>query len=94
MRHMQRLHVARTRLDAGGSEDAALASLRPPLFHKLQDRFRRQLRTWPAPRAAAALERLLETEIMMKRSGPPPETLCRKALLDVARRAGAREPTR
>jgi DNA polymerase III subunit delta len=94
MRHMQRLHVARARLDAGSGEEAVLASLRPPLFYKLQDRFKRQLRAWPAARAAAVLEQLLEAEITMKRSGPPPETLCRKALLDVARRAGQRERSR
>lgn len=89
MRHFQRLHLTRARVDGGMSEEEALRSLRPPPFFKLQDRFRRQLRLWPGRRAQQALELLLEAERTAKRSGPPPEAVCRDALLRIARGAGA-----
>jgi DNA polymerase-3 subunit delta len=87
MRHFQRLHLAQARLESGMSEDEMLRSLRPPLFFKLQDRFRRQLRLWPAPRARHALELLLQAELNAKRTGLPPEAVCRDALLRIVRGA-------
>ncbi|HEX7968880.1 MAG TPA: DNA polymerase III subunit delta, partial [Stellaceae bacterium] len=71
MRHFQRLHVAAWRIAAGASEDEAMRSLRPPLFFKLQERFKRQLRLWPAPRAAQALDLLTQAELNAKRTGFP-----------------------
>ena len=88
MRHFQRLHLTQARIEDGMSEEEALRSLRPPLFFKLQDRFRRQLRLWPERRARQALELLLQAELGAKRSGPPPDAICRDALLRIARRAG------
>ncbi len=90
MRHFHRLHLAQARLAAGMSEEETLKSLRPPLFFKLQDRFRRQLRLWPERRARQALELLLQAELNAKRTGLPPEAVCRDALLRIARGAAAR----
>lgn len=86
LRHFQRLHLAGSRLAAGNGEDEAL-KLRPPLFFKLIDRFKRQLRTWPPARAAAALEALHEAEAQAKTTGFPAETICRAALTRIARNA-------
>jgi len=94
MRHFQRLHLTQARIESGLGEEEALRSLRPPLFFKLQDRFRRQLRLWPERRARAALELLLQAELTAKRSGPPPEAICRDALLRIARGAAASAPRR
>jgi DNA polymerase III subunit delta len=85
-RHVTRLHIAATRVDEGGNEDDALRSLRPPPFFKVADRMKMQLRYWPARRARAALSLLLDAEINCKRTGPPPEAVCRDALLRIARR--------
>ena len=90
MRHFQRLHVTQARIEDGMAEEEALRSLRPPLFFKLQDRFRRQLRLWPERRAQQALELLLQAELAAKRTGPPPEAVCRDALLRIARGAAAK----
>ncbi len=90
MRHFQRLHLAQARLQSGMNEEEMLRSLRPPLFFKLHDRFRRQLRLWPERRARQALEVLLQAEINAKRTGPPAEAVCRDALLRIARGASAR----
>jgi DNA polymerase-3 subunit delta len=87
MRHFQRLHLTQARIADGMSEEEALRGLRPPLFFKLQERFKRQLRLWPERRAQQALELLLQAELDAKRSGPPPEAVCRDALLRIARRA-------
>lgn len=86
LRHFQRLHLAGARQAAGKSEDEALR-FRPPLFFKLIERFKRQLRLWPPPRAAAAMTALNEAEARMKTTGLPAETICREALLRIARGA-------
>jgi DNA polymerase-3 subunit delta len=89
LRHFQRLHLAGSRLAAGKSEDEAL-KLRPPLFFKLIDRFKRQLRVWPPSRAQAALDALNTAEAQTKTTGLPAETICREALMRIARGARAK----
>jgi DNA polymerase III subunit delta len=89
MRHFQRLSLLAARLAQGMSEEEALRSLRPPLFFRVQDRVRRQLRLWPERRTAAALSLLLEAEINAKRTGLPADAICRDALLRLARQAAA-----
>jgi DNA polymerase III subunit delta len=88
LRHFQRLHLAGSRLAAGGGEDEAVR-LRPPLFFKLVDRFKRQLRLWPPARAQAVLVALHEAEAQTKTTGLPAETICRAALARIARSARA-----
>jgi DNA polymerase III subunit delta len=72
------------------SADEMLNSLRPPLFFKLRDRFKAELRTWRPRRVALALEALLEAELNAKRTGLPAEAVCRDALLRIARGAAPR----
>jgi DNA polymerase III subunit delta len=88
LRHFQRLHLAGGRLAGGDSEEEAL-KLRPPLFFKLADRFKRQLRLWPPNRAAAVLEALHAAEAQAKTTGIPAEAVCRATLLRIAREAAA-----
>lgn len=90
MRHFQRLSLLAARLAQGMSEEDALRSLRPPLFFRVQDRVRRQLRLWPESRVTKALTVLLEAEINAKRTGLPADAICRDALLRLARLAAAR----
>jgi DNA polymerase-3 subunit delta len=85
-RYVTRLHLAAAHREGGMNDDEALRALRPPPFFKVMDRMRLQLRYWPARRARAALGLLLEAELNTKRSGPPPEAMCRDALLRIARR--------
>ena len=86
-RHFQRLHLAAGRIATGASAESAMASLRPPVFFMHQRRFAEQLRRWPLPRAARALELLTDAELDAKRTLLPPDTICRQALLDLARAA-------
>jgi DNA polymerase-3 subunit delta len=90
MRHFQRLNLLATRLAHGMSEEEALKSLRPPLFFRVQDRVRRQLRLWSERRTAQALSLLLEAELNAKRTGFPADAICRDVLLRLARTAAAR----
>ncbi len=85
-RHFTRLHLC-AGLIAGGCDDAsAMKSLRPPVFWKEVASFGEQLRRWPLPRLAHALDRLLATEMECKRAGQSPmaDLLVGQALLDLA----------
>jgi len=90
LRHLQRLHTLAARVAGGGSAEEALRSARPPIFFKQQDSFRRQLSRWSEQRLRQALDRVAEAEFRMKLTGSPAETLCRAAMLDIARAAAAR----
>jgi DNA polymerase-3 subunit delta len=87
MRHFEKLHLAGSRIAAGMPAEAALQSLRPPVFFKHQTRFLGALRQWPPRKAAAALAVLLEAERQCKRTGFPDRTICSDALLRLARGA-------
>jgi DNA polymerase-3 subunit delta len=86
LRHLQRLHTLSARI-GGGSVDEAIRNARPPIFFKQQDSYRRQLSRWSERRLRDALDRVAEAEFRMKLTGSPAETLCRAAMLDVARGA-------
>ncbi|MGH7075914.1 MAG: DNA polymerase III subunit delta, partial [Stellaceae bacterium] len=85
-RHLNRLHLLAAQVAAGMSPDEAVRGVRPPLFFKLADRVKGELGYWPVRRTRAALALLFEAEITAKRTGPPPEAVCRDALLRIARR--------
>jgi DNA polymerase-3 subunit delta len=84
-RHFERLRQADAAIEDGSNDESAMAALRPAVFFKDKSRFRAQLRRWSSGRAVTALQRLVETEILCKTTGLPAETICRHALLDIAR---------
>ena len=84
--HFQRLHLVAT----SGNPDQAIKALRPPVFWKVAERFKAQARAWSRPALAEALSLLLETEAACKQTGAPAATLCDRALLRIAARAGRR----
>lgn len=89
-RHFQRLFLAGARHAAGASAEDAMASLRPAVFFRRRDRFRRQLELWPPRRAAQVLQTLSAAELDAKRTGLPAEAICRDALLRIVRGASPR----
>lgn len=89
-RHFQRLHLAVGAMQAGKSVDQAVAGLRPPVFFKVADRFKAQMRRWTVPLIGQALDLLIEAEIDCKSTGLPAEEMCARAVMQVARAAGAR----
>jgi len=89
-RHFQRIHLVAGLIAGGTPADQAIGQLRPPLFFKLRSQFRNQLNVWPQPRAARALELLVEAEAECKRTGIPAEAVCARALFAVANAAARR----
>ena len=85
MRHAQRLHFCAAQVAGGQPLDLAVRGLRPPIFFKYTDRFRRQAEQWPQDRCERLLKRLTQAELDLKRTGYPDETLCRHLLIHLAR---------
>jgi DNA polymerase-3 subunit delta len=90
MGHLQRLHRARLAMDQFGvsAADAAKA-LRPPVFYQKVSAFNRALSLWPSAALSGALAAMSEAERGCKRTGWPDQTLCRNAILTLARRSAA-----
>lgn len=89
LQYFQRLHLAAARVAAGASAGDAIGALRPPPFRRDADRMLHQLQRWRPRRLQAALDRLIQAEIECKSTVLPDETMCARALLDVARVAEA-----
>jgi DNA polymerase-3 subunit delta len=88
--HLQRLQRAQMAMEESGLSAAeASRSLRPPLFYRRVAAFNRALGLWSGSAVAAAINGLAEAERGCKRTGWPDQTLCRNAVLVVARRAAA-----
>jgi DNA polymerase-3 subunit delta len=93
--HMQRLQRVRMTMDEAGLSAAdASKALRPPLFYRRVAAFHRALGLWPGVAIVSAINGLTEAERGCKRTGWPDQTLCRNAILVVARRAAATRITR
>ena len=88
-RHFQRLHLAAGGLAAGKSLDQAMALLKPPVFFKSAERFRRQVQRWGDVRLGLALEMLVQAECDCKTTGLPAAEMCGRALIQIARAAAA-----
>jgi DNA polymerase III subunit delta len=88
--HLQRLQRARMVMDEIGRTAAdASRSLRPPIFYRRVTAFNTALGLWSGNAVAAAINGLMEAERECKRTGRPDHTLCRNAILVLARRTAA-----
>ncbi|SBW09016.1 DNA polymerase III [uncultured Alphaproteobacteria bacterium] len=83
-RHFDRLFQARAAIEAGASADAAMKALRPAVFFKETDSFRRQLGTWTCPTLLAAIDRLTEVERQCKSTGIPAPLVTQRGLMEIA----------
>lgn len=82
--HFRRLHLVQAHVARGLAPDGAVNALKPPVFFKLRARLAAQVKRWPLPALAQALERLTEAEADCKRTGLPDEALCARTLLQLA----------
>jgi DNA polymerase-3 subunit delta len=89
-RHFDRLYAASAQRDRGANLEAAMKTLRPPVFFKAAPAFRAQLGQWTTDRLAAALEELLNAERQCKTTGYPAETICARTLMRLCVGARAR----
>ena len=85
--HLQRLQRARAAMEDGVSAEEAMRVLRPPVFFRRTGAFRRALTLWNGPALDAATAAMSEAERQCKRTGLPDATICRAALLTLARRS-------
>jgi DNA polymerase-3 subunit delta len=85
--HLQRLQRARAAMTDGVSAEEAMRALRPPVFFRRVGPFKRALSLWSAAGLDAAAFGISDAERQCKRTGMPDITLCRAALLTLARRS-------
>lgn len=85
--HFQRLHRVAALIAGGRKSDAVLASLKPPIFFKVKNRFLDQLRRWPADRAGQAIETLLQAEIDCKSTGSADAEIIGRVVIQLGRAA-------
>lgn len=83
-RHFQRLKLCADRVAAGVPRDKAVSALRPPVFFKRADAFRRQLDRWRPQTIDQALLILTDAEVACKTTGTPARAACEHALLRLA----------
>jgi DNA polymerase-3 subunit delta len=93
-RHFQRLDLTANLVATGTPAEVALKSLKPPVFFKKTEAFKRQIRLWPPAATAAALDLLTEAERGCKTTGAPAQAICGDALLGLARMAARRRAGR
>jgi DNA polymerase III subunit delta len=85
--HLQRLQRARAAMEDGVSVEEAMRALRPPVFFRRTGAFRRALTLWNRAGLDAAAAGMSDAERQCKRTGMPDTTICRAALLTLARRS-------
>ncbi|MGA0393141.1 MAG: DNA polymerase III subunit delta [Rhodospirillales bacterium] len=86
-RHLQRLQLAASYVQAGQSPEQAMKALRPPVIFLFENQFRFQLSIWPVRRLADAIDVILEAELNCKTTGMPAEHVCARALMRIAQGA-------
>ena len=86
--HFMRLLEVHIFLDRGDNLDTALGKLRPKVFFKAVEAFKRQVRLWPRPAITVQLDRLATLEADLKSSGTPGWILCERQLYQLAAMAG------
>ncbi len=90
MSHLQRLHRARLAMEQSNISAAdAARTLRPPVFYQRVGAFNRALGLWSAAGLQTALAAMADAERGCKRTGWPDRTLCRNAIVTLARRSAA-----
>lgn len=84
--HYQKLLWAESLMaEEGQSADTVVRSLRPPIFWKRIESFKRQLSRLPQGVLSRSLVKLLEAESACKSTGSRDDLICARALLGLAR---------
>ncbi|MFN0043863.1 MAG: DNA polymerase III subunit delta [Alphaproteobacteria bacterium] len=84
IRNLERLILVRAAVDGGAVIDEVVRALRPPVFFRHVEDFKREVRTWSRESLSRALERLLDAEVRCKSSGLPDASVCGRAFLEIA----------
>jgi DNA polymerase-3 subunit delta len=89
--HVQRVHLARLRMQSGMSASDAVRSLRPPVFFKAVGSVTASLALWSQEALVKAIEEGRQVEIACKQTGSRPELLVRRYVGWLGRQAQARK---
>ena len=82
--HIARLQRVVGMVDQGTRLEDAIGGLRPPIFFKRRDDFRRQAANWDLSRLNVAQKIVLESELKCKTTGIPDVAVCSRALMQLA----------
>jgi DNA polymerase-3 subunit delta len=74
--HLLRLSLVEAKISQGTALDSAMKQLRPPVFFKAADPFKRQVKIWGINQLAQASSLCLEAERKCKQTGFPPQLIC------------------
>lgn len=83
-KHFERLYRVASLVKNGESITAAVASLKPPVFFKEQQRFTAQARNWKLPQLQNIIAKLLEAEAECKKTGMPDTLMCSRVFHQIA----------
>jgi DNA polymerase-3 subunit delta len=89
--HLQKMHVARLRMEQGASAADAVRAMRPPVWGTAVSAMTLALGLWPAEALLRAIEEARQTELLCKQTGSRPELLARRYVAWLARQAQARK---
>lgn len=81
---IQRLLPAALAVAQGQGPQAAVKTMKPPVFFKEQDEVLRQLKAWPLPRLEQAANEIYDAEAACKTTGAPDQAIAERALLRLA----------
>ncbi len=87
---LQRLHLARLRMQSGLSASDAVRTLRPPVFYKSVAPMTASLALWSVDTLQRAIEDCRQAEIGCKQTGSRPELLARRFVAGLGRQARTR----
>ncbi len=85
--HFRKLLYCALACESGQSLDVVIKSLQPPLFWKLVDPFKAQLRKWPSQKLYAVLKKINALEADLKKTGTPDELLLIRSIFGLSRMA-------
>jgi DNA polymerase-3 subunit delta len=85
--YFRRLHLARAAYERGDSLEGAVSALRPPVFFKQVPQIKAQVQAWRLASLAQALDRLIECEAEVKKTGAPDALLTSRAFILIAQLA-------
>ncbi len=83
-RHFDLLRLLRRAIDQGQTAEAALKSVRPPIFFRREKAVRQQVLRWPLAALERARDTLGRTDLDSRRQGDLGETLLARTVLSLA----------
>ena len=82
--YIMRIHQTKVEMKKGNNFEAAIKSLKPPVFWKDKDNFQQHCNKWPLKIIEKELNQLLETEISCKLNSKLAGNYCEKSILLIA----------